>query len=753
MELFGYANRLSVAGGDRISFKVTCDADRYDATIVRLLHGDTNPAGPGFKEVAVDAFAPRTLAGRQQSVHPGAFVQVDGFVPPAGGRGFTLAAFVLPTRVEGSDRGIISCWDPAKDSGVTLLLDERGALGLRVRENGLESRVDTGAPLALGRWYFVAAAVDEQSGAVHLFHQGVAGAAPDGCFVRRELDATLVATDTLLLGAGGLASADSGRAAPSECFNGKLERPLVLAGHADVHELRRLADAEPGAPPAGDVHALWDFDPTGSGMLFPDRGPHGFHGRAVNLPVLGVTGRAWTQREHDYRVVPDQYRAIELHEDALEDAGWLTDFEWEIPPDLPSGVYAAKLTSGEMEDHVPFWVRAPIGAPTADIALLFPTMTYLAYGNERLRGKHEVTGDGRATELDPNDQALDRHPEYGMSTYDSHAGGAGCCYSSRLRPLLNMRPKYRMWLTDGPVHFGQDLSMVDWLLDRGFDHDVITDEDVHHHGPELLAPYRVLVTGSHPEYWTWPMRDALCSYLDGGGRLMYLGGNGFYWVTSVDPERPHVIEIRRGYSGTRSWESRPGELLHASTGALGGLWRHVGESPAALVGVSAASQGFEHPAVGYERTQASFDERAAFIFEGVGDDETIGDFGLAMGGGAAGHETDRADPAQGTPAHALVVATSQQLNKSYQLMVEQVPMISPGLDGETNHDVRADVVFFETPAGGAVFSVGSITWTSALSHRGYANNVSRITENVLRRFLRDLPFEYPARRRHVDCAT
>ena len=26
---------------------------------------------------------------------------------------------------------------------------------------------------------------------------------------------------------------------------------------------------------------------------------------------------------------------------------------------------------------------------------------------------------------------------------------------------------------------------------------------------------------------------------------MYLGGNGFYWVTAVDPEGPHMIEIRR----------------------------------------------------------------------------------------------------------------------------------------------------------------------------------------------------------------
>ena len=59
-----------------------------------------------------------------------------------------------------------------------------------------------------------------------------------------------------------------------------------------------------------------------------------------------------------------------------------------------------------------------------------------------------------------------------------------------------------------------------------------------------------------------------------------------------------------------------------------------------------------------------------------------------------------------------------------------------GLHGHTvNMPVRADVVYFEAPQGGAVFAVGSITWCGCLSQDNYNNNVSRMTENVLRRFL------------------
>ena len=49
--------------------------------------------------------------------------------------------------------------------------------------------------------------------------------------------------------------------------------------------------------------------------------------------------------------------------------------------------------------------------------------------------------------------------------------------------------------------------------------------------------------------------------------------------------------------------------------------------------------------------------------------------------------------------------------------------------------IRAELVLFETDSGGAVFATGSITWCGGLPVNGYDNPVSRITGNVLRRFL------------------
>ena len=110
-------------------------------------------------------------------------------------------------------------------------------------------------------------------------------------------------------------------------------------------------------------------------------------------------------------------------------------------------------------------------------------------------------------------------------------------------------------------------------------------------------------------------------------------------------------------------------------------------------------------------------------------------------GGAAGLELDASDPKLGTPAHALVLGKSVKHSNTFLLTPEELLAGAPGLDAIESDRCRAELVFFETPSGGAVFSTGSIGWASALSHNKYDNNVSRITLNVLRRFLDPQTFE------------
>ncbi|NLT06821.1 MAG: N,N-dimethylformamidase large subunit, partial [Solirubrobacterales bacterium] len=168
-------------------------------------------------------------------------------------------------------------------------------------------------------------------------------------------------------------------------------------------------------------------------------------------------------------------------------------------------------------------------------------------------------------------------------------------------------------------------------------------------------------------------------------------------------------------------------------GDPGGLWRHRGRPPHALVGVGFVAEGWDGANRPYRRTPASFEPRAAWAFEGIGADEPIGDRGLVMGG-AAGDEVDSADRERGTPPETIVLASSSGHGEVYRVVVENVLTTRDVTNGAEDDRLHADVALTPRPQGGAVFSVGSISWSGCLSADGYENPVARLSTNVLRAF-------------------
>src|SRR2546430_6287415 len=145
--------------------------------------------------------------------------------------------------------------------------------------------------------------------------------------------------------------------------------------------------------------------------------------------------------------------------------------------------------------------------------------------------------------VDTTDLLLMHHPELGASTYDTHSDGSGVCHVSRLRPIVNVRPTGRLW------NLFLDLCLLDWLEAHEQRYDVITDDDIHTEGLPLLDGYSVVLTACHPEYVSREMMEALAAYLGRGGRLMYMGGNGFYWRGAPPPPPPPAVREGPGARG------------------------------------------------------------------------------------------------------------------------------------------------------------------------------------------------------------
>jgi N,N-dimethylformamidase len=766
MRITAYGDKWSVQQGDTIRFMVNCDGpSAYDAQLVRLIHGDTNPAGPGFKEVPLDASFNGSHDGRKQVIHSGSHVVVADR-RPLRVDSFTLQCWVwptMPTKPAGywkpGAQGLVTKW--SDNRGYGLFLNEDGAVELRV--NG--ERLTTGVPIRDHAWHFVAATFDAESGRAVLYHEPQVRYALDSEIEPAEatLNTRIEHSDVPLVMAGYVERLDAGPDGSSSPvpgvilggdYNGKIDGPRLCdraLTRLQIETMKSGArsefDERRGPGPTAELSAClvasWDFADGISTRKATDQGPYRLHGDVVNLPTRAMTGYNWRGVETNWQHAPQEYGAIHFHDDDLDDARWDVDFEFQVPTDLRSAVYAVKLTSGEGdEDYVPFFVRPPLGTCTAKIAVIMSTIDYMAYANEHLAAN--AAGAEllvyRIPVMQRQNMFLAEHREYGSSIYDTHTDVSGVCLSSRLRPVLSFRPRYDHFLTQAPWQFPADLHLIDWLTEMQYEFDVITDEDISYDGLERIDGYNVLITGSHPEHKDANYLDAIHAYKERGGRFMYMGADGFYWIHTFHPAygRGEVTEMRRCESGIRTWRADPGEYHHQSNGQLGGMWRFVGRYLHSVAGTGMSSEGFDISSY-FSRTPESNDPRVSWAFEGIGYDERLGDFGL-VGGGAAGTELDIVDTTLGSPPHTLLVATSAgHHTDGYLLVMEDFGFNQAGLTGTEHPRVRGDIAYHETPNGGACFAFSSIAYCGSLSHNNYNNNISRLTKNVLDRFMQDGP--------------
>ncbi|MGZ5927198.1 MAG: N,N-dimethylformamidase beta subunit family domain-containing protein, partial [Rhizomicrobium sp.] len=711
--LIAYTDRWSVRAGGRIEVKVSCSSDGYRADLVRIRSADPNPAGPGLLYEDVPAGFAGSYPGRSQEIQSGSrgVVPLDRLaLPPA----WTLSVRVQPWLLDGRPQAVLS-WIGGK--GLSLYATAAGA-ELRVGE--AVCRVSK--PMLERRWYELR--VISVDGALRLLQipltmdWGVDGGG------QARLSETVDSPATMLL-----AAAPAGPVCRDH-FNGRLEHPLLLHGAFDAP-----TPIEPAAMPAAALIAWWDFSQDIPTQQISDRGPHGLQGDLVNLPTRAVRGASWRGDVLRWSEAPDQYAAVHFHEDDLYDCGWETDFVFDVPATLPSSVYGIRLRSGTEQDVVPVFVLPRADRATAKVALLFPTYTYQVYANFE-RDNFDAAYRARRAEWGVYPHHPAEHRELGLSTYNFHGDGSGVAFSSLRRPVLTFRPGQMAYVDrkgSGLRHFPADMHLALWLDRMGFAWDAITDHDLEREGVALLAQYRCVLTGSHPEYQSLATLNALRDWLGEGGRLAYLGGNGFYWRVATSAAAPDALELRRSEGGTRAWAADPGEYYHAFDGGYGGLWRRQDRAPQRLVGVGFTAQGrFEGSH--YRRTEQSYAADLAWIFAGV-EGETIGGFGFS-GGGAAGFELDRADPLLGTPPHARLLARSEGHQAHFGVTLEDL-LVPTAYALPTNMPdplIRSDMVYFETAKGGAVFSAGSITFCGSLPWNDFDNQISILLRNIVARF-------------------
>ncbi|MES0033672.1 hypothetical protein NKJ74_00120 [Mesorhizobium sp. M0046] len=436
----------------------------------------------------------------------------------------------------------------------------------------------------------------------------------------------------------------------------------------------------------------------------------------MNQPAFCVTSARWDGSSFEPRLVPSHYDAIHCHDDDIGPLEWPASHRVTIPENASPGVYAFQIEwEGGYERVVFFVTSSQVSSP---LLYLVPTATYLAYADEYLPDHlYEWKGDDRGHRF-----AIANNLK---SLYDYHSDLSGVSICSYKKPKVTLRDDYDYPLCGCPHNLPVDLHFLRFCHDNGIVFDVMTDHDLHECGIDGLRRHQAVVTGSHPEYMSIEMEQALRQFVAEGGSIAYLGGNGFAATVAFKDD---LMELRRSpLEAGRTWDGPVAEQALSITNEPGGYLRSRGGGEFSLIGGGISLMGFEG-ARPFTRTDESREAGCAWLFEGV-ENATFGTDGIVLGG-AAGYEVDATDPALGTSADTVVVARATGFPDSF---FQDPTRWYAG--GDTQRIARrcAEMTLRKLAAGGLIFSASSVAWCGALPAAGAMNDVGRITLNLLNR--------------------
>ncbi|MGE3405382.1 MAG: N,N-dimethylformamidase beta subunit family domain-containing protein [Pirellulales bacterium] len=338
------------------------------------------------------------------------------------------------------------------------------------------------------------------------------------------------------------------------------------------------------------------------------------------------------------------------------------------------------------------WVVAP-ERPRQPLAVLASNITWNAYNSFGGRSNYIHATTFPPTPTINSRQDLFRYTDpdhifYDREDYDPLS-------FDRPEPFNNIEPGEQ--ITDllesrTACHLAPaEWRLLGWLEREGFAFDLYGETQLHS-GDLKLDDYRVLLISTHPEYWSRQMYLEVKDWVQKrGGKLIYLGGNGLN--CEVEFNDSQTMTVRNGNMReilAKQQESRLHPRLESEANLLGVVFTEAG----AMTGAP---------------FRVVDDSHWAFANTGLKNGDIFGEHSIHMRcpGGASGHETDKVSPS--SPANVHKVAKG--LNKD---------------------DGGADMIVYDTPSGGQVFSASSITWPCSVVVDAH---VSAITANVLRKFL------------------
>lgn len=721
--LHAYADRQTVRAGESIRFMVSSEA-HYRMAVWRLGRNPDDPAG----DELVESF--KLGKATRQPIHPGSYVHVEDGI-----RGkvtqFTLECWVRP-------------WNGKQPQAI---LSQQNQPSACFFELGLNSNLEVTFYLGNGKEFRPSQLLVGPALTQRKWHHLVA--TWDGLIKRLFVDGRMVAhqnfwADLLPANKEPLRIGASGRGGLANHFlDGDVSMPAIYSRALPEEEIKARFELEGLRPPQpAELLAYWPLDEE-RGDVVRDESPAKRAGKIINSGTWMIGGpsfKADLPRFQDYTPSEDGRRGhgLRLASDEMYDCRWEATHEFKVPKEARPGVYSArfdyKIGLDVMQYDVSFVVRRHEKAPAAPVLVLCSTNTWRAYSATPFFKNEPGLKKNWGTEGRESIHAL--APAYNF--YRDHAAGQPNYQMGTRMPWPAAEPfaYYSKEATQYSHLTRAERFLHVWLEEQGVEYDLADDLDVTR-DPALFLKHKVVIICGHSEYWSAQAYSGLERFLKQGGDFISLSGNTMFWRVSHD-EETGIIECRKFEPSIGGRPAAPvGELWHSMDGKRGGLMRECGLPAWRLTGLECVGWWVPEQSGVYTVKQPDH-----FLFQtpesvGLGAGATFGHGPKGSMILAVGHEADirlstlaamtkNLPGGLGLPEEPPGITTLAACHKSdfrglnYFGEWENMP-----------NGTLAEMIYWERPEGGRVFSSGAIATAWAMSAD---ENLSRLMKNVLRHF-------------------
>jgi hypothetical protein len=366
------------------------------------------------------------------------------------------------------------------------------------------------------------------------------------------------------------------------------------------------------------------------------------------------------------------------------------------------------LTGDGRSGKALFVVRSATPGSTAGLLYKVSTNTYHAYNH---------TGGGSLY----RDQIWNQNPDGTLAAYPygvkvslrRPGGGTGgdLTFTPDVDTFGPNAPR------QGYTHW--DPPLIGWLEALGWPVEYCADIDLHE-DPNLLAPYALLLSVGHDEYWSQDMRTHVARFIQGGGNVAFLSGNICWWRVHYTDGNTAIV-CDRGYATDNWWKAPPTQ---------------DSPNPApenTLTGVSYRNAG-EYDADGRAPTGFQVQHADHWVFEGTGlrNGDVFGADARLVGYECDGAFIDatvvdeqglyKPTGVDGTPLDFVILGVSMLDGLAGWKLSDPPDREATGL-----HAATMGVYTHQ----GTVFTAATTDWPCALVRSDA--NVARITLNVMNR--------------------